>query len=207
MKDTLSTKHHLLFWRPLFLDTTSQEVSSRPDTMLHALFPCIVFIAFALSSIAKPLDLGIPRMIISERDLDNTTRSRSGNNTVDDVDDHIVKGCFRQAKPPEPQLQRTSFIDCFNAEQQLAAHNPHEPVHFHRNNDTTFVLPMELKYRTCVILLDMVSLDAEDVFYVAQVRDAVIDTARKCTAQTKALGGLALVGPKKMMEVWVTGRP
>ena len=78
---------------------------------------------------------------------------------------------------------------------------------FHRNNDTPFEIPVKFTYRTCVILLDMVSDDAQDVFYVAQIRNAAIDTARRCTAQRNALGGVALVGPRKLMEVWVIGRP
>ena len=173
--------------------------------MLQLLFLCIVFVFSALLSIAMPLDLGTPKSINSTRGFNHDFRLASHRNTTDDVEDH--QGCFQQALPPEPQLVRTSFTDCFNAEQQLAAYDPYIPIHFRRNNDTPFEIPVKFTYRTCVIFLDMVNADAEDVFYVATIRNAAIDTARRCTAQRKALGGMALVGPKKLMEIWVIGRP
>ena len=173
--------------------------------MLQPLFLCIVFVFSALLSIAMPLDLGTPKSINSTRGFIHDFRLTSFRNATDGVEDH--RGCFQQARPPEPQLARTSFTDCFNAEQQLAAYDPYVPIHFRRNDDTPFEIPVKFTYRTCVIFLDMVSYDAEDFFNVAQIRNAVIETARKCTAQRKALGGMALVGPKKLMEIWVIGRP
>ena len=172
--------------------------------MCQTLFLCILFIFFALPSVAKPLDIGTPNIINSTRIVKHDFRFTSHSNTTDGVE-HLA-GCFQQARPTEPQLFRTSFADCFNAEQQLAAHDPYIPVQFRRNIDTPFEIPVKFSYRTCVILLDMAA-DAQDVFYVAQIRHAVIDTARRCTSQRKALGGMALVGPKKLMEVWVFGRP
>ena len=173
--------------------------------MCQTLFLCMFFIFFALSSVAKPLDPITPNITNSTRAFNHDFRLTSHSNTTDGVEDII--GCFQQARPPEPQLVRTSFTDCFNAEQQLAVYDPYIPVHFRRNNDTTFEIPVRFTYRTCVILLDMVSADAEDVFCVAQIRNAVIDLARRCTAQRKALGGVALVGPRKLREAWVVGRP
>ena len=98
-------------------------------------------------------------------------------------------------------------MDCFYAQQQIAAHDPRRPIEFRRNNDSTFVLPNIFTYRTCVILLDMVSDDAEDSFYVADIRAVAIDTARRCTSLKKSLGGRGLAGPKGLMEVEVFGRP
>ena len=172
--------------------------------MRQTLFLCIVFIFFVLPSVAKPLDLGTPNIINSTRAFNHGYRFTSYSNTSDGVEDLV--GCFQQPRPTEPQLFRTSFADCFNAEQQLAAHDPYIPVQFRRNIDTPFEIPVKFSYRTCVILLDM-GADAQDVFYVAEIRHAVIDTAWRCTSQRKALGGMALVGPRKLMEVWVFGRP
>ena len=172
--------------------------------MLQTLFLCIVFMFFALPFIAKPLDLGTLQIINSTRDFNHDPWFTSHRNTTDGVENFL--GCFRPTEPSEPQLARTSFKDCFNAEQQLAAYAPYIPIHFHRNNDTFFEIPLKFTYRTCVITLDMVSADAEDVFYVAEIRNVAIEIARKCTARPEALGGAALVGPKKLMEVLVTGR-
>lgn len=52
----------------------------------------------------------------------------------------------------------------------------------------------------------MINADAEDLFYVGQIRDVAIDTARRCTAIPQALGGRGIVGPKRLMEVLVLGR-
>lgn len=115
-------------------------------------------------------------------------------------------GCYRQAPPNEPQLCRTTFTDCFNAVAKISAHDTRSLVHFRRNHDSTFILPNSFTYNTCVIFLDMVTADAEDYFYIGQVRDVAIDTARRCTALPLALGGKGMAGPRMLMEVVVLGR-
>ena len=52
----------------------------------------------------------------------------------------------------------------------------------------------------------MVSAEAEDVFYVGQIRDVAIAVARRCTALAKARGGIGFAGPRQLMEVFVLGR-
>ena len=52
----------------------------------------------------------------------------------------------------------------------------------------------------------MISAEAEDLFYVGQIRDVAIDIARRCTALAKALGGMGFAGPRQLMEVVVLGR-
>ncbi|KAF6241508.1 hypothetical protein HO173_000218 [Letharia columbiana] len=173
--------------------------------MLDILLSCFVFTFFALPCVASPSDLGALEGFNSTKNLNTTFPDRSTIGMTNALGDLI--GCFHQAPPQEPhKLSRTNFIDCFNAEKKIAAHDPHRPINFRRNDDTTFVLPNSFTYRTCVIFLDMVSADAEDVFYVGEIRDAAIDTARRCTALNQALGGKAVVGPKKLMEVLVLGR-
>lgn len=165
-----------------------------------------VFTSFALQSIASPFKLVTLNIINSTRSYDPGFPYTSGINLTDNVESLV--GCFQQSLPQDPQLVRTNFIDCYNAAQQLAALDPHRLVHFYRNNDTAFELPNHIRYRTCVILLDMVSAFAEDIFYVADIRAVAIDTARKCTTGRKAqLGGKGMVGPKQLMEVYISGRP
>lgn len=174
--------------------------------MLDILFSYIVFTSFALQSIASPFKLVTPNMINSTRNYDPGFPYTSGNNLTDNVEGLV--GCFQQSLPEDPQLVRTNFIDCYNAAEQLAALDPHGLVHFYRNNDTAFILPNRITYRTCVILLDMISAFAEDIFYVADIRAVAVDTARKCTTRRNAqLGGQGMVGPRQLMEIWVSGRP
>ena len=77
---------------------------------------------------------------------------------------------------------------------------------FRRDPDATFAVPNLFEYRTCLIRLDMVSAEAEDVFYVGQIRDVAIAIARRCTALAKARGGMGFAGPRQLMEVFVLGR-
>ena len=173
--------------------------------MLGILFPCILFTFFALPSIAKPFDLDTLKIINSTKDVDTVFPETPGINSTDALE--YLVGCFRQTPPREPQLSRTKFTDCFYAQQQIAAHDPPRRIQFRRNNDSAFVLPDIFAYRTCVILIDMVSSDAEDSFYAAEIRAVAIDTARRCTSFKKSLGGRGLAGPRRLMEVEVFGRP
>lgn len=165
---------------------------------------CFVFTLFALPCIANPLHLGALQALNSTEDFNTTFPSTSIVNVTNALESII--GCFQQAPPSEPQLSRTNFIDCFNAEKKIAAHDTHRPIHFRRNHDSTFALPNTFTYKTCVIYLDMVTADAEDFLYVGQIGNVAIDTARRCTAFPLALGGQGVVGPKKLMEVLVLGR-
>ena len=152
-----------------------------------------------------------PAVDLDALELFNSTKDFNTNNPGPSIVNitHALGGlvgCFRQAPPDEPQLCRTSFTDCFHAAAKISAHDTRNLVHFHRNSDTTFRLPNSFTYNTCVIFLDMVTADAEDFFYIGQVQDVAIDTARRCTAFPMALGGKGLAGPRMLMEVEVWGR-
>ena len=173
--------------------------------MVDILFQCFVFIVFALPCTANPLDLTTPDHLNSTKAFNATIPDTSVLNVSNALG--IVVGCFRQAPLPEPQLSRTNFVDCYNAQEQSAALDPHKPVHFRRSNDSIFLLPNSFAYRTCVIAFDMVSANDEDFFYFSEAREVAIETARRCTAFRKALGGQGLAGPKMLVEVYVSGRP
>lgn len=153
---------------------------------------------------ANPVDLDTLTSFNATKDFKTNNPGTSIVNITHALEGLV--GCFRQAPPQEPQLSRTSFTDCFNAVAKISAHDTRSLVHFRRNNDSTFILPNFFTYKTCVIFLDMVSADAEDSFYIGQVRDVAIDTARRCTARRMALGGKGMAGPRQLMEVEVFGR-
>ena len=174
--------------------------------MLFILCSCFISTFFTLPCIANTLDLSTgtpidwnstnkPNPTFPFANLVNTTYTLKS-----------IKGCFQQAPPTEPQLSRTNFFDCFNAANQIAADDTYEPMNFRQDLDATFPLPHSFKYRTCLIHLDMVSPEAEDFFYVGQIRDVAIAIARRCSALAKARGGMGFAGPKQLMEVIVMGR-
>lgn len=174
--------------------------------MLDVLFSYTLFTSFALQSIANPLKLVTLNIINATRNYEPGSPYTAGINLTDNVEGLV--GCFQQNRPQDPQLFRTNFVDCYNAAKQITALDPHRLVHFYQNNDTAFELPNRITYRTCVILLDMVNGFAEDIFYVADITAVAIDTARRCTAGRRAhFGGKGMVGPRQLMEVWVSGRP
>ena len=165
-------------------------------------FWCLVFTFFAL--IANSLDLLTPQTLNSTEAFDHNIPDTSIIKNATNARNDVV-GCFKQEPHQVPQLSRTNFVDCCNAEKKIAALEPQGPIEFSRN-DSIFVLPNTFTYRTCVIYLDMVNANAEDFFYVRQIREVVIDTARKCTSLRRPLGGKALAGPKKLMEIYIVGR-
>ncbi len=175
--------------------------------MFNTLLSCLVLTLFDLRCTASLLDrlTPPPTRINSTKNFDNALPGTSIINVTNAFDDLV--GCFRQTSPGQPQLYRTNFIDCFHAEEKIIAQDPRNPVHFRRDSGSIFLLPNSFTYRTCVIFLDMVDANDEDSFYIAEVRDVAIDTARKCTANPKALGGKGLAGPKKLVELYVMGRP
>ena len=174
--------------------------------MLLTLYLCSVSTLFTLPCIANTLYLGTGTPIaLNSTNKPNTTFHFANlvniTNTLE-----TIKGCFHQAPPTEPQLLPTNFVDCFNAANQIAADDTYEPMTFRRDPDATFALPNSFEYRTCRIHLDMVSAEAEDFFYVGQIRDVAIAIARRCTALAKARGGVGFAGPRQLMEVLVLGR-
>ena len=186
--------------------STPRKVTiGRIQSSLACLLPSLVFTFWVLQCVANPLDLGVLKGSNSTKDNNKIFPGTSIVNTTNSLDDLL--GCFRQSPHQEPQFFRTNFKDCFHAEKMIVAHNPRRPIHFRRNNDSTFVLPNSFTYRTCLIYLDMVSANAEDFFYLSQVKDVVLDTARRCTSRPEALGGQSMVGPRKLMLVEVLGRP
>ena len=165
---------------------------------------CLIFNIFAL--IANSLDLLTPKTVNLTKESDyefpDTSIIENATNALNDL-----VGCFQQEPYHQPQLSRTNFIDCYIAEEKIANLEPHMPIQFSRNNNSSFVLPNTFTYRTCVILLDMLSATDEDFFYVAQIKDVAIDTARRCTSIRRSLGGKGLAGPRQLVEVIIVGRP
>lgn len=172
--------------------------------MLDVFLFRFLFTFFPLLCIANLSDIGALKVLNLTKGLNITFPGTSILNITNALEPET--GCFHQSPPNEPQLSRTNFVDCFNAERKIGAYDTHRPIRFRRNDDTTFVLPNSFTYRTCVIFVDMISADAEDSFYVEQIRDVAIDTARRCTALHQALGGKGIARPKKLMEVLVLGR-
>ena len=170
--------------------------------MPNILFSCLII--FALGFTATSLVLSTLNILNSTEAFNNTFQGLSATNVTTALQDFV--GCFPQSPLSEPQLSRTNFVDCFHAQEKMAALDPHIPLHFRRYTGSTFLLPNNFSYRTCLIFLDMVSADDEDFFYVSEITNVAIDTARKCTSVRKALGGVGMAGPKRLMEVYVTGR-
>ena len=172
--------------------------------MLDIFLLCFLFTFSLLPCIASSSDIDALKVLNLTKSLNLTFPGTSILNNTNALE--AETGCFYQFPPNEPRLCRTNFVDCFNAEKKIGDYDTHRPIRFRRNDDTAFVLPNSFTYRTCVIIIDMISADAEDSFYVEQIRSVAIDTARRCTALPQALGGKGIVGPKKLMEVLVLGR-
>ena len=166
--------------------------------MLNISLLCFIFTLLELSCKASAFDLGTLKVFNSTKDLNSTFPGTLIVDTFNALEGFI--GCFHQAPPHEPQLSRTNYKDCFNAERKIAAQDTRNPILFRRNDTSGFPLPNSFTYRTCVIFLDMISADAEDFFYIREIRDVVIDTARKCTSLVRLFSGVITSCSRPLFE-------
>ena len=112
--------------------------------------------------------------------------------------------CFHQDRINP--LGRTNVHDCTLAVNKIAIPLSPSPFDFHRTPDRPFPLPNSFSAGSCLIWVDMESDDAEDTFSPTDVLVAVSRIIGRCVGDSPALGGKTLVGPKKLMNVFVFGR-
>lgn len=104
-------------------------------------------------------------------------------------------------------LYPTNIRDCFNAARYIVQHiEPFRPVSFARRQGVGFKLPRVVRSKTCVISIDVMQDDEEDVFVPLLVFSAATDLASRCTQGMFDLGGRTTVGPRKVVNVVILGR-
>lgn len=116
--------------------------------------------------------------------------------------------CFSQRQPYDIQLKPITYAHCIEAARKVAiGDKAGAPMHFSRDPDAGMGLPEEWAYGNCVVRIDMREPGDEDTFNLYTVSNAASLIAQRCTArEMPGLGGLGLIGPKKVVMMIVYGR-
>ena len=147
------------------------------------------------SIFANPLLINLPTLINSASI--NSTALPLVNTTISDN-----LRCFRQS----PERLKASYMDCENTIMGMRSRMDTRRYIFGRGSRATFKLPRSFHEGTCHITLDMVLDDDTDRLTFAEVREAALDLAIRCTiASPFDRGGIEAVAPRKVLHITIIG--
>ncbi|KAL8904192.1 MAG: hypothetical protein Q9207_003429 [Kuettlingeria erythrocarpa] len=116
--------------------------------------------------------------------------------------------CFEKRELYDIQLKPIKYKDCIEAAKKaMIGGKAGAPMHFSRDPMVGMEMPATWSYGRCAIRIDTKKPDDEDTFPIVVVANAASLLAELCTKPDKpGLGGLALIGPKKVIMIFVYGR-
>ncbi|KAL8993336.1 MAG: hypothetical protein Q9169_006423 [Polycauliona sp. 2 TL-2023] len=118
--------------------------------------------------------------------------------------------CFDQRQPNDVQLKPIHYPDCIKAAEKITfGGKAGAPMHFSRDPRGGMELPESWAHGSCVIRVDMKQKEDQDTFPLFAVANAGSLIAQKCsdfTPTSPGLGGLGIVGPRKVVVIIVYGR-
>lgn len=116
--------------------------------------------------------------------------------------------CFAQRQVHDIQLKPISYMDCLKAaEKATFGGKAGAPMHFSRDPGVGMRMPASWAHGSCVIRIDTREPKDDDSFPMFDVANAASLIAERCTKRdTPGLGGLGLIGPKKVIMIFVYGR-
>lgn len=164
--------------------------------------PCILFLAFAIGICASPLSVPIgTHPWLGSNALTQNLRNLTALS---------AQQCFDQRQPHDIQLKPIHYPDCIKAaEKATFGGKAGAPMHFSRDPHSGMELPEWWAHGTCVVRIDMKQQEDQDTFPLFAVANAGSLIAQKCsdfTPSSPGLGGLGIVGPKKVVVIIVYGR-
>jgi len=175
-----------------------------PCTRTFDMLAILIILVLKTSlAVTNALTLNIPAQpnISTSSDAPSNSLARPPNHETDFAD--II--CFRQEWRQRP-LVPINFVDCVEASSKILSTGlPSSPHTFHRTHRYPFPLPRSFTVRSCSVWLDMVDEGAEDTFVVEDILAAVGRVVELCGNPPFWMGGKTLVGPKRVMKVFVYG--
>ena len=156
----------------------------------HALLYTLITSIFATPLILSPPTLlNLPSSNPTTLSLVNTTL-------------HADFHCFEERSDRRP----TDYQDCENAITEMHRSTDHRRYTFGRGSSATYKLPRTFQSGTCVITLDMVYDEQNDKLTFAEVREAALALALRCTSgPVFNVGGVKAVEPKKVLYITILG--
>ncbi|KAL8657999.1 MAG: hypothetical protein Q9202_007639 [Teloschistes flavicans] len=160
---------------------------------------------------SSPLLLPLPPNLALLPDSDDNNKNTTA--LVQTLEESLTAGsnaqqCFNQRKPHEVQLKPISYADCVGAARKIAdGDKAGAPMHFSRDPSAGMGVPEWWAYGNCVVRIDVLKEGDEDTFNLFVVANAASLIAQKCSVRgTPGLGGLAVIGPKKVVMIVIYGR-
>ncbi|KAI4138178.1 MAG: hypothetical protein L6R39_006928 [Caloplaca ligustica] len=116
--------------------------------------------------------------------------------------------CYSSRQGHDIRLKPIVYSDCVKAaEKATIGGKAAAPMHFSKDPNVGMAMPESWAYGSCVVRIDMRGKEDEDTFPMFVVANAASLIAEKCsTPDTSGLGGLGLIGPKKVVMIFVYGR-
>ncbi len=116
--------------------------------------------------------------------------------------------CFQKRQPHDIQLKPINYRHCIEAAKRaVIGGKALAPMHFSTDPTVGMGMPATWTYGRCAIRIDTKEPDDEDTFPIVVVANAASLLAERCTKPDKpGLGGLGLIGPKKVIKIFVYGR-
>ncbi|KAL8686065.1 MAG: hypothetical protein Q9218_007375 [Villophora microphyllina] len=163
----------------------------------------------AVDVLSKPLS-PLPILVLDPHEADNSTALLQTLTESASSSRLNAHQCFDQRQPYDIQMKPVSYWDCVEAARRIAyGSKAHAPMHFSRDPNVGMELPESWSYGSCVIRLDVKGAEDEDTFNMILVANAASLIAERCSAKTPSspgLGGLGLIGPKKVVLIFIYGR-
>ncbi|KAL8920162.1 MAG: hypothetical protein Q9208_006408 [Pyrenodesmia sp. 3 TL-2023] len=127
---------------------------------------------------------------------------------------HLLMGlikngrCLDKRQPHDIQLKPINYRDCIEAAKKvMIGGKAGAPMHFSSDPKAGMEMPATWSYGRCAIRIDTTQPDDEDTFPMVVVANAASLLAERCTKpNTPGLGGMGLIGPEKVITMFVYGR-
>lgn len=118
--------------------------------------------------------------------------------------------CFSESGPtPRSHLYPVESLDCLNAARKMLISRPdHLSMTFGRRVTEAgldFKLPWTARNRSCIVTVDTLNDNDFDTIVLRDVYSTALNRIEKCTTGDEKFGGRLIVGPKRVVYVYVFG--
>ena len=184
---------HGIFPSMLHLSSRQSASMERPCLLFRSLLVCLTIHAFA-NPLAAPIRAG--HYLGTSPFLAHPMN-----------DDVFGAQCFEKANPYAVEFKPISYRDCIEAAKKaMLGGKAGAPMHFSRDAEAGMGMPETWSHGRCAIRIDVKEHDDEDTFPMVAVANAASLLAQRCSKpSTPGLGGMGLIGPKKVIMIFVYG--
>ena len=162
------------------------------------MFAIISLLLFYLSStVAVPFRSAGPRLIRSPPSLGTVTSTLTSLNAFQ---------CFHPTLPSPVPFFPIQYSECIDAADKILVNVRREiPSIFSRSGGADIQLPWRLRSGNCMMTLDVLEVDDEDIMCIQAVHEIALVLCRMCVGGYYRYGGRTPVGPRGVVYISVYG--